>query len=83
MRSRPYLTGLNPLIGQGHIPDALRQPRIRLPAEPFRSSGVGHILMEPKEFPALGLPPGFEPRECEFAQASEIDSANESIKAIV
>ena len=55
-----------------------------LPAELLRPSGVGHILMEPTEFPALAAClQDFETREGEFTQASEIDRAYESVKAIL
>jgi hypothetical protein len=55
-----------------------------LPAELLRPSGVSHILMEPTEFPALAAClQDFEPSEGEFTPASEIDSAYESVKAIL
>jgi hypothetical protein len=63
-------------------PDAIAVPM--LPAELLRPSGVGHILMEPTEFSALAAClQDFEPREGEFTQASEIDNAYESVKAIL
>jgi hypothetical protein len=52
-----------------------------LPTELLRPSGVGEIVMEPAEFPALAAClQDFEPREGEFTQASEIDRAYESVK---
>ncbi|WP_250003616.1 hypothetical protein [Actinoplanes sp. M2I2] len=53
-----------------------------LPKELLRPSGVGEIVMNPAEFPALtACLQDFEPREGEFRQASEIDRAYESVKA--
>ena len=55
-----------------------------LAAELLRPSGVGQMLAEPAEFPALAAClKDFEPSEGEFTQASEIDDAYESVKAIL
>lgn len=63
-------------------PDPTAVPK--LPAELLQPSGVGHILVEPTEFPALAAClQDFEPSEGEFTPASEIDSAYQSVKAIL
>jgi hypothetical protein len=46
-----------------------------LPTELGRPSGVGEVLMEPTEFPALAAwLQDFEPHEGEFTASSEIES---------